>query len=87
MALGTAVDTGVIVIIMTTKQENPKKVNWWLNELESLGVSPKVRNELNDIQETSNLAENLKQVFYQAYKEAYNEDNSQNSSNVQIALI
>jgi hypothetical protein len=32
MALGTAVDTGVIVIIMTTKQENPKKVNWWLNE-------------------------------------------------------
>jgi len=91
MALGTAVDTGVIVIIMTTKQENPKKVNWWLNELESLGVSPKVRNELNDIQETSNLAENLKQVFYQAYKEAYkeayNEDKGQNSSNVQIALI
>jgi hypothetical protein len=42
-----------------------------LNELESLGVSPKARNELNDIQEISNLAENLKQIFYQAYKEAY----------------
>ena len=67
---------------MATKQESPQKVNWWLNELESLGVSPKTRNELNDIQETSNLAENLKQVFYQAYKEAYNDDNSQNSSNV-----
>jgi hypothetical protein len=40
--------------------------------LESLGVSPKVTNELNDIQETSNLAENLKQLFYQAYKQAYN---------------
>jgi DNA repair ATPase RecN len=70
---------------MATKQESPQKVNWWLNELESLGVSPKTRNELNDIQETSNLAENLKQVFYQAYKEAYNDDNSQNSSNVQLA--
>ena len=33
----------------------------------------KVKNELNDIQETSNLAENLKQAFYQAYKEAYND--------------
>jgi DNA repair ATPase RecN len=72
---------------MATKQESPQKVNWWLNELESLGVSPKTRNELNDIQETSNLAENLKQVFYQAYKEAYNDDNSQNSSNVQLALM
>jgi DNA repair ATPase RecN len=60
---------------MATKQENPQKHNWWINELESLGVSPKSRNELNNIQETSNLAENLKQMFYQAYKEAYNEDN------------
>lgn len=60
---------------MATKQENPQKDNWWINELESLGVSVKVRNELNDTRETSNLAENLKQIFYQAYKEAYNDDN------------
>jgi hypothetical protein len=58
---------------MATKQENPQKDSWWINELESLGVSVKVRNELNDIQETSNLAENLKQIFYQSYKDAYNE--------------
>jgi hypothetical protein len=57
---------------MATKQENIQRDSWWLNELESLGVSPKVTNELNDIQETSNLAENLKQLFYQAYKQAYN---------------
>jgi len=43
--------------------------------LESLGVSVKVRNELNDIQETSNLVENMKQIFYQAYKDTYNDDN------------
>ena len=36
---------------MATKQENPQEDNWWLNELESLRVSPKVRYELNDIQE------------------------------------
>ena len=60
---------------MATKQENLQKDSWWINELESLGVSPKVKNELNNIQETSNLAENLKQMFYQAYKEAYNDDN------------
>jgi hypothetical protein len=59
---------------MATKHENPQKDNWWINELESLGVSVKVTNELNDTQETSNLAENLKQIFYQAYKEAYNDD-------------
>lgn len=68
---------------MATKQESPQKVNWWLNELETLGISPKTRNELNDIQETGRLTENIKKVFYQTYKEAYNDDNSQNASNVQ----
>jgi hypothetical protein len=58
---------------MATKEEGIHRDTWWLNELESLGVSPKVKNELNDIQETSNLAESLKQAFYQAYKEAYND--------------
>lgn len=60
---------------MATKQENPQEDNWWLNELESLGVRVKVLNDLNDIRETSNLAENLKQIFYQAYKHAYNDEN------------
>jgi hypothetical protein len=58
---------------MATKEEGIQRDTWWLNELESLGVSPKVQNELNDIQEASSLAENLKQAFYQAYKEAYND--------------
>jgi hypothetical protein len=70
---------------MATKQENLQEDTWWLNELESLGVSPKVRNELNDIQETSSLTENLKQIFYQAYKDAYKNDN-QKSSDLQMVL-
>jgi hypothetical protein len=62
---------------LATKQENPQDDDWWLNELESLGVSVKVRNDLNDIKETSNLVENLKQILYEAYKDAYNEDRDQ----------
>jgi hypothetical protein len=48
-----------------------------------LGVNPKVRNELNDIQGTSKLAENLKQIFYQAYKEAYRDSNNDDNKNLQ----
>jgi hypothetical protein len=71
---------------MTTKQENLQKDNWWINELESLGVSVKVRNELNNIEETSSLAENLKHTFYQAYKAAYNKDNNKSSTHLQMVL-
>ena len=73
---------------MATKQENPQKDSWWINELESPGVSVKV-NELTNIQETSNLAENIKQMFYQAYKEAYNDndnEDSKTSTDFQMAL-
>jgi flagellin-specific chaperone FliS len=70
---------------MATKQENLQKNSWWINELDSLGVSVRVTNDLNDINETSNLVENLKHVFYQAYKHAYNYDN-QNRVNIQAAL-
>ena len=68
-----------------SKQENKQKDNWWINELESLGVSVKVRNELNNIEETSSLAENLKHTFYQAYKAAY-DDNNKSSTDLQMAL-
>lgn len=53
---------------MTIRRECPEKYDWWLNELESLGVSVKVVNDLNNIEEVSELAENLKQTFYQEYK-------------------
>jgi hypothetical protein len=58
---------------MAIKQECPEKYDWWLNELESLGVSVKVLSDLNNIQEVSELTENLKQTFYQEYKTTYSE--------------
>jgi hypothetical protein len=44
------------------KEEHPKRYDWWLNELESLGISAKRINELNDLKEISTLAENMKRV-------------------------
>jgi len=57
---------------MAINNEHPEKHGLWLTEQQSLGVSPKVYNELNDIQEVSNLTEILKQTFYQQYKTTYN---------------
>jgi hypothetical protein len=36
---------------MATKEEHPERYGWWLNELETLGISAKRINELNDLNE------------------------------------
>lgn len=56
---------------MATRKEYPERHDWWLNELESLGVSVKVLDDLNNIEELSDLTENLKQTYYQEYKTTY----------------
>jgi hypothetical protein len=56
---------------MTKEQRNNK--GYWLNELDSLGIEPKRENELNDERELADLADNIKQMYYQDYKTAYSE--------------
>jgi hypothetical protein len=56
------------------KKEFPEKYSWWLNELESLGLTVKKANDLNDIREVSNLVDSIKQVLFQDYKTRYNEE-------------
>ena len=55
---------------------------YWINELESLGISPKkindylndsINEELNSITELTDLVENIKQTMYQEYKTAFSE--------------
>ena len=53
---------------MAAKDEYPERYDWWLNELESLGISSNRINELNDLKEIRSLAENIKQGFYQEYE-------------------
>ena len=49
-------------------KEHPEKNEWWLNELDSLGIVTKKSNELNDLTEISDLVEGIKQTLFQDYK-------------------
>jgi hypothetical protein len=53
--------------------EHPEKYNWWLNELESLGVNTLDNNGLNNHKEASDLTEAVKQTLYEDYLSAYSE--------------
>jgi hypothetical protein len=51
---------------------------YWINELESLGLSPKeierdYESECDCIKELANHVENIKQALYQEYKTSYSE--------------
>jgi hypothetical protein len=52
-------------------EEDMKKVDYWLNELRSLGVPARRKNELNDGKELQNLTDKIKEQYYQDYKTAY----------------
>jgi len=53
---------------MVTMEEYPERYGWWISELESLGLSVKRINELNEIRD---LAEIIKQDRYIDYNTDY----------------
>ena len=56
---------------MATMEEHPERYGWWINELESLGLSVKKINELNDLNEIRDLVGLIKQDKYVDYGTAY----------------
>ena len=65
-----------IVPLLYKKKEQPQqqaKKGYWQNELDSLGIDPKQKEELNDDEELENLADIIKQAMFQDYKIAYSE--------------
>jgi hypothetical protein len=50
------------------------KNRYWQNELDSLGIEPKRKTELNDAEELEKLADIIKQAMFQDYKVAYSEE-------------
>ena len=54
-------------------KERKDKQGYWYNELNSLGIEPKRYNNLNDNNELADLADSIKQVYYQDYKSAYSD--------------
>ena len=56
------------------QQQQQAKNGYWQNELDSLGIEPKQKTELNDNkEELENLADIIKQAMFQDYKVAYSE--------------
>jgi hypothetical protein len=55
--------------------ESPEKYNWWLNELDSLGISTMQKNGLDNQKEASDLTEAVKRTLYEEYLQAYSESN------------
>ena len=58
--------------------ERADKKGYWINELESLGISPKqferdYEIESDCIKELADHVENIKQALYQEYKTSYSE--------------
>ena len=48
--------------------EHPEKYNWWMNELDSLGISTLEKNGLiTDKREASDLTDAVKQTLYEEY--------------------
>ena len=65
-----------MVSFPSVKQADKK--GYWINELESLGISPKeierdYESESDCIKELANHVENIKQALYQEYKTSYSE--------------
>jgi hypothetical protein len=55
--------------------EHPEKYNWWLNELDSLGINTLQKNGLDNYKEASDLTDAVKQTLYEEYLHAYSESN------------
>jgi len=55
------------------EKEHTDNKEYLKNELESLGIEPKKKNQLNDKEELQNLSDNIKQSMFQDYKVAYSE--------------
>lgn len=53
--------------------EHPERYSWWLNELDSLGMSTLEKNGINNRSEASDLTDAVKQTLYEEYLVAYNE--------------
>jgi hypothetical protein len=55
------------------EQQLQAKNRYWQNELDSLGIEPKRKTELNDEEELEKLADIIKQAMFQDYKVGYSE--------------
>jgi hypothetical protein len=68
------------------QQRQQAKNAYWHNELDSLGIEPKQKKELNDKEELENLADIIKQAMFQDYKVAYSEEGNAHKEEAQSTV-
>jgi hypothetical protein len=68
------------------QQQQQAKNGYWQNELNTLGVEPKQKNELNDKEELENLADIIKQAMFQDYKVVYSEQGDAHKEEAQSTV-
>jgi hypothetical protein len=69
------------------QQQQQTKNSYWQNELESLGIEPKRKKELNDNkEELENLADIIKQAMFHDYKVAYSEEGDAHKEEAQSTV-
>ncbi|MDF2726994.1 MAG: hypothetical protein K0S84_537 [Nitrososphaera sp.] len=69
------------------QQQRQAKNSYWQNELDSLGIEPKQKKELNDNkEELENLADIIKQEMFQDYKLAYSEEGDAHKEEAQSTV-
>jgi hypothetical protein len=54
--------------------EKSQKANWWISELDSLGMTKSEQEESNKGQELEDQTDNIKQKFIYDYKACYNDE-------------
>jgi hypothetical protein len=67
-------------------QQLQSKNRYWQNELDSLGIEPKRKTELNDEEELEKLADIIKQAMFQDYKVAYSEEGDAHKEEAQSTV-
>ena len=69
------------------EQQQQAKNRYWQNELDSLGIEPKRKTELNDDKEEhEKLADIIKQEMFQDYKLAYSEEGDAHKEEAQSTV-
>jgi hypothetical protein len=78
----------IVPLLSKEKEQLPQqnKNSYWQNELDSLGIEPKQKKELNDDEELENLADIIKQAMFQDYKVAYSEKGNEHKEEAQSTV-
>ncbi|HKI08643.1 MAG TPA: hypothetical protein VKA09_09635 [Nitrososphaeraceae archaeon] len=68
------------------RERQQAKNGYWQNGLDSLGIEPKEKKELNDKEENENLSDNIKQAMFQDYKLAYSDKGDAHTEEAQSTV-